>query len=252
MIQVLHRAFDILEMCAKNAEKAHSLSEIAEKLQLNPTTCANILKTMVTRNYLEQIGYKKGYRLGAKAFHLTGSFSFKRDLVQLAKKQMEELVEELNETCILSILRKTDLKRIVVHEVQGNNELSVRTSVEKDAYNAATGRLLLSFVSEQEIDSIISKFGLPAKSVWQEAVKEDRLKQELHKIRQDRIIFQYDPNHIVGLAVPIMKDEMVIASLGIYMPEIRYQGEMKVVAQNRLNEAASIINNNLVEFSATL
>jgi DNA-binding IclR family transcriptional regulator len=72
MIQVLHRAFDILELCASDKEKAHTLSEIAEKLQLNPTTCANIIKTMVTRNYLEQVGYKKGYRLGAKAFHLTG------------------------------------------------------------------------------------------------------------------------------------------------------------------------------------
>ena len=74
MIQVLNRAFDILEMCAKNAEKVYSLSEIADQLQLNRTTCANIVKTLVTRNYLEQTGYRRGYRLGSKVFHLAGNY----------------------------------------------------------------------------------------------------------------------------------------------------------------------------------
>ncbi len=252
MIQVLHRAFDILEMCAKKPEKVYSLSDIADKLQLNHTTCANILKTLVTRNYIEQVGYKKGYRLGAMAYHLTGSFSFRKDLVQLAKKQMEELVEELNETCILSVLRKSDLKRVVLYEVQSQNELSVRTTLEKDAYNAATGRLLLSFQPEKEIDKIIEKFGLPTRISWPEATTVENLKHELNKIRQDGIVHQYDSNHIVGLSMPIMKDEKMIASLGIYMPEIRYQGEMKAVAQNRLNQAVLAINNNLEDFVADL
>ena len=248
MIQVLHRAFDILEMCAKNAEKVYSLSDIADKLQLNHTTCANILKTLVTRNYIEQVGYKKGYRLGAMAYHLTGNFSFRKDLVQLAKKQMEELVEELNETCILSVLRKTDLKRIVLHEVQSHNELSVRTSVEKDAYNAATGRLLLSFLAEKEIETIVEKFGLPRSSVWPEATTKQKLFTELGKIRENGIVFQYDPNHIVGISMPVVKEGQVIASLGIYMPQMRYQGEMKSVAISRLQQSVERINSKLADF----
>lgn len=248
MIQVLHRAFDILELCAKNAERIYTLSEIADKLKLNNTTCANILKTLVARNYIEQVGYKKGYRLGAKAYHLTGNFSFRRDLVQLAKKQMEELVEDLNETCILSILRKTDLKRIVLHEVESKNELSVKTTVEKDAYNAATGRLLLAYLQEKEIDAIIEKFGMPNTAIWPEANSKQKLKKEFAEIQKSEIVFQYDRNHIVGLAIPIRKDDKVIASLGIYMPEMRYQGEMKKVAVNRLREAVNQITNNLADF----
>ncbi len=252
MIQVIHRAFDILELCAKNAEQVHSLSEIADKLQLNHTTCANIMKTLVTRNYIEQVGYKKGYRLGAMAYHLTGNFSFRKDLVQLAKKQMEELVEELNETCILSVLRKTDLKRIVLHEVQSRNELSVRTSLEKDVYSAATGRLLLAFLPDREIDSIIEKFGLPKAIRWPEAVTKEKLWQEIKKIREAGVVFQHDPNLIVGLAVPVIKDDKVIASLSIYMPEMRYQGDMKVIALNRLKQAATRINENLSELKSNL
>ena len=252
MIKVIHRAFDILELCAKNAEQVHSLSEIADKLQLNHTTCANIMKTLVTRNYIEQVGYKKGYRLGAMAYHLTGNFSFRKDLVQLAKKQMEELVEELNETCILSVLRKTDMKRIVLHEVQSRNELSVRTTVEKDVYNAATGRLLLAFLPDRDIDIIIGKFGLPNINRWPEAITKDKLWLEIKKIRENGIVFQYDSNHIVGLAVPVVKDDKVIASLSIYMPEMRYQGDMKVIALNRLKQAAARINQNLAELKNNL
>ena len=252
MIQVIHRAFDILELCAKNAEKVHSLSEIADKLQLNHTTCANIMKTLVTRNYIEQVGYKKGYRLGAMAYHLTGNFSFRKDLVQIAKKQMEELVEELNETCILSILRKTDLKRVVLHEVQSRNELTVRTTLEKDVYNAATGRLLLAFLPDREIETIIEKFGLPNAIRWPEATTKDKLWAEIRKIREEGTVFQHDPNLIAGIAVPIIRDEKVIASLSIYMPEMRYQGDMRTVALNRLRQTAASINNSLAEMKNNL
>jgi IclR family KDG regulon transcriptional repressor len=165
---------------------------------------------------------------------------------------MNDLVEELNETCILSILRKTDLKRIVLHEVQSSNELSVRTSIEKDAYNAATGRLALAFLPSQEIEWIVKQFGLPQKSIWREASTFDKLLMELKRIKEEGIVYQYDSNHIVGLAIPIVKEEKVIASLGIYMPEIRYQGEMKAIALNRLNQAANEINNSLSNFKITL
>ena len=64
MIQVVNRALDILEFIAKDKNKIYSLTEIADALELNHATCANIIKTMVNRNFIDQIGHKKGYRLG--------------------------------------------------------------------------------------------------------------------------------------------------------------------------------------------
>lgn len=246
MIQVVHRAFDILELCAKNPEKVYSLSEIADRLQLNHTTCANIVKTLVTRNYIEQIGYKKGYRLGVMAFHLTGNLSFRKDLVKIAKKHMVELVEELNETCLLSILQKTSLKRVVLHEEQSRHELMIRTILEKDISRSATGRLLSALLSDSDIHSMIKKFGLPSKDSWPEASTKEGLWMEIKRIREDRIVFHYDkPKHIVGFAVPVVKDGALIAALSIYMPEIRYRGDMMAVAPNRLKYAAERVNNEL-------
>jgi len=252
MIQVIHRAFDILELCAKKPDRILSLSDIADKLELNHGTCANIMKTLVSRNYIEQVGYKKGYRLGSMAYHLTGNFSFRKDLVQIAKLPMQELNEELNETCLLAILRKSDLKRIILHEIQGSHELSIRTSTEKDAYNAATGRLLLSFLPAKELEELIDKFGLPGQSIWPEVKDSVTLIQELKRIKEGGFVVQYDRNHIVGLAVPIWSNDTVIASLSIYIPEMRYREEMKVVALDRLRQAAQQINQSLNDFNSKL
>ena len=245
MIQVLHRAFDILELCARNPEKILMLSDIADKLELNHGTCANIMKTLVARNYIEQVGYKKGYRLGAMAYHLTGNFSFRKDLVQIAKAPMQELVEELNETCLLAILRKTDLKRVVLYQVNSNHDLMVRTSTEKEAYNSSTGRLLLAYLTKKEIESAINKFGLPGVSIWPEASEKEKMYRELERIRKDSFAFQFDGNHIVGLAVPVFKEDEVIASLSIYLPEMRYQGEMKKLALDKLQRMAQQVNDSI-------
>lgn len=247
MIQVIHRALDILEMCAKNPGKILVLSDIADKLKLNHGTCANIIKTLVTRNYAEKVGYKKGYRLGAMAYHLTGNICFIKDLVQEAKMPMQDLVKKLNETCLLAIMRKTDLKRIVLHQVQSSHNLTVRTTVEKDAYDTATGRLMLAFLSRKEIELIIDKFGLPSTEVWLEASNRTQLFQELENIKQFGVAFQLSNNNVVGFAVPVFKDNSVIASLSVYMPEMRYQGETKNIVLNCLKQAAQQINNSLVD-----
>ncbi len=242
MIQVLNRAFDILEMCAKNSEKAYSLREIADQLQLNQTTCANIVKPLVTRNYLEQTGYRGGYRLGSKVFHLAGNFSFRKNLVQVAKRQMEEMVDELNETCMLSVLRKNDMKRIVLYEVLSHNELFVRTDIEKSAYSNASGRLLLAYLPDKELETLVDRFGMPGVAEWPGITTREKLFNEFKKIRESGISLNNNPSHIVGIAVPVKDGDEVIASLGLYMPEVRYRDNMKRFVTNRMKQAADRIS----------
>ena len=58
MIQVINRALNILEILAQEPDKEFGLSEIATTVELSAGTCANILKTLVYRNYVEQSGTK--------------------------------------------------------------------------------------------------------------------------------------------------------------------------------------------------
>src|SRR5574340_1645545 len=102
MIQVINRALDILEFLASEPERPKSLSEIAEKLDLNSGTCANIIKTLVNRRYVEKLDKKRGYFLGAKAYGLTGNDGYKKDLIGAAKEILEGLTKKLNENSLLA------------------------------------------------------------------------------------------------------------------------------------------------------
>src|SRR3990170_5207242 len=99
MIQVIVRALDILEFVAKHGKEPVQLIKIAENAELSQPTTANIVKTLVDKNYLERVSRKDGYRLGPAAYHLTGNHSYTQNLVLAAKDLMEELTNHLNETC---------------------------------------------------------------------------------------------------------------------------------------------------------
>ena len=68
LIQVLERAFDILEMLGRT-KRAYRSSEIAAELNLSQQTVNNLLRTLYERGYLSQTE-RREYRLGGQCFYL--------------------------------------------------------------------------------------------------------------------------------------------------------------------------------------
>src|SRR3546814_388604 len=156
---------------------------------------------MVTRNYLEQLGPKKGYKLGYMAYQVVGNSSFEDKLKRAASEPMEGLTARVNETSLLAILRKPH--RVIVHQVHAEHDLMVRSSVEKEAYNSASGRLLVAMLDNEAQQAFIEKFGLPSAEVWPEAVTESQLRQELDTIRQCGYARQETASNIFGVACAV-------------------------------------------------
>ncbi len=240
MIQVINRAFDIMELIAQDRSRLYTLSEIAGQLKLNNGTCANIIKTLVTRGYLEQEGRKTGYRLGSMSYLLTGNYSHKQELLEAATGPMNQLSDLLNESSILSVLK--DDARLVLYEVKSTHELQVINKKEKEAYRTSTGRMILACMDEKEQSEFVRKFGLPAPDAWPGIEDEEDLKTELNKIRKKQLAIQVSKAQIVGLAIPVFKNNKVIASLGIYLPETRYTSAMQAEALEELRKAGEMIN----------
>jgi len=243
MIQVLHRALNILELIAKDPDKTLSLTEIADAQQLNYGTCANILKTLVDRKYVEQVGYKKGYRLGAMAYYLTGNLAYKRDLMLAAKAPMEQLTLEINETSLLGVIINN--KRVTIYSVESEHALQARSKLEREVYETATGRLLLAFKSEDDIAAFIEKYGLPSEEIWAGMQTKEALMEALRKIKNDEFVKTHSTRHIVGLAVPIRKNGEVVASLSVFLPEIRFTKEHGRQVTEALKATATQIEENL-------
>ncbi|UKT64923.1 IclR family transcriptional regulator [Pedobacter mucosus] len=220
MIQVIHRAFDILEFIGKEPDKPKVLGEIAQALNLNPGTCANIIKTMTSRKYVEKVDHQKGYVLGSAAYNLTGNEGYRKGLIDVSKPYMEQLTKELNENSELSVLQN-DL-RLVLLRVKSDHDIQARTASEKRAYDTAAGRIMLACLSESEIEAFVHKYGLPKEEEWKEAKSLSTFFVEISKIKTAQYAIQISVNQIVGVAVPLIKNEKIIGCLGMYMPTYRY------------------------------
>jgi IclR family transcriptional regulator, KDG regulon repressor len=220
MVQVIIKAFDIIELVAQRNGQAVSLTEISQELNINQATAANIINTLVSRGYLEHIGKKKGYRLGPTAFHLTNEIPYEQALVHNARDVMETLTLTLNESCLLGVLRNH--KRYILHAVNAAQEIQVQLRSERNIYETASGRLLLAYLSEKELERYIQKNGLPDIEIWKEGHTTNKLISSLAQIKEEGIAKTHLINrHIKGFAVPIVVNDKVLAGLSVFVPEYR-------------------------------
>ena len=243
MIQVLHRALNILEFIAQHPNREYSLTEIADQQQLNHGTCANILKTLVTRGYIEQVGHKKGYRLGAMSYHLTRNKAYRRDLILAAEAPMQQLTQAVNETSLLAIV--VNDRRITLHTAECDRDIQARGNVDRTVYDSATGRLLLAHQAEAEQVRFARTYGLPTEEVWPGITTEPQLLNALAQLRETGLSIDHTNRQIVGLAVPLYQQGQVKAALGVFLPEIRYTDAHRDEIIHALRQTASRINQNL-------
>ena len=225
MIQVIHRAFDILEFVARDAARPKLLGEIATSLGLKPGTCANIVKTLTQRGYLEKPEAQKGYLLGKQAFELPGNAGYQKALIDAADQEMDKIVTTLHENALLAVLRGDT--RVVIHRRNSDQLVQANTPDEKKAYDSSTGRLLIAMLTDDELEKHIQRFGLPAASIWQQASTVKKFHQQVEKIRKNGYALIEDSVQIVGLAAPIYKQGQIIASLSIYIPSFRFNPRIK-------------------------
>lgn len=240
MIQVINRALNILEFLSNDPSKEFSLTEIADNLKFQHSTCANILKTLVIRGYIDQPKAKGGYKIGKMLYQLTDANKKHTELINLTRGIMIELRDKINETIILSVIRNN--KRYLLNEIPSTQEIHVQTKRESSVYSATTGRMILAHLDKENVNWIVEKIGLPVETEWSGISSSEILYEELNKIKEMKILETKNTNHVIGLAVPLLKNGNIIASMGIYMPEIRYGEAERELMKNELLQASIRVN----------
>ena len=227
MIKVIEKALNILELLASEQNRKFQLGEIADTLNMDHGTCANIIKTLAFRGYVQQDGPRMGYKFGYMPFKLTNSAVNNEELTKTAREDIDRLGARLNETAILSCIKND--KRIVLYNTTPNRELIVRTNVDKSIYSANTGRVILANYTPAHLEKCIIRLGLPTKEEWPEIHESNNPHGELINrltcIRSAGYEIHLDSNGIVGIAAPIFGGGHVLGSVGVYMPKMRYLNE---------------------------
>lgn len=101
-VRALHRALDILDLIA--AGGGLTLSEIAQRLDLAPSTVHRVLVTLAARGVAESDHATQGWHVGPTAFRHGSAFMRRSGLVERARPVLRRLMEATGETANLGIL----------------------------------------------------------------------------------------------------------------------------------------------------
>ena len=228
MIQVIGRVEEILVYLSKNRKREVPLSEIADTLNMNRATCANILKALKEIGFIEQISYRKGYVLGEKLFAIVG---VNNDPDRIVTPLIDSLCKEVNENVMLSVIKND--KRINLYSVTANHPIEAKIIYEMKAWQATTAKVIIAQYSSEKLNNFLKLAGMPGKD-WPEVKTEDLLNC-LSEIRAKNC-FTVINQHFACIAAPVFKNGEVIASIGCYLPDMRLTKSFHKKLEDKLSE----------------
>jgi IclR family transcriptional regulator, KDG regulon repressor len=218
----LGRALDILEYLAE-APAPRGLTELSEHVGGPKATVHRLLMTLQQRGYVTQDTHTARYGAGVRCFELGSNWAANLDLRRVAAPHLAELNESTLETVHLAIYDHGD--SVYVEKLDCRHPVVAVSRVGRrcPATCVATGRALLAFQDQAEIDEVLSR-PLPAYTE-NSATDPGELRALLAQVRRDG----YAANHasyrpgVGGLAAPIRDYRgQVIASVGVCLPEQRF------------------------------
>jgi DNA-binding IclR family transcriptional regulator len=248
MIQVLDRAFDSLELLATGDR---SLTELAEATGVQRTTLRNILRTLEERGVVGRSENAR-YTLGPTISRLAETRLRGAALLPIAQRAVNRLAEETGETVSSSILKDGD--RYVLANAIGWRDVTVRLKTDgaHPPYDTTTGRVMLAYLPQAELERVITRHGLPD-GLWEGVTSRDELNAALQTIREAGQT-ERTSGETQTLAMPIFApDGTVPAAVGIHMPASRYTAEYRRTLLDALRRTADVISRELaVALGATL
>ncbi|MGH8800972.1 MAG: helix-turn-helix domain-containing protein, partial [Casimicrobiaceae bacterium] len=114
-VQSLTRGLSILQ-CLARTEGGLTLTDIAHRVQLPPSTTHRLLSTLEKTGYAIQAGDLGLWYVGIEAFTVGSSFLSNRDFVAQSHPFMRRLMEQAGETTNLAILDGTEA--VFIDQVQ--------------------------------------------------------------------------------------------------------------------------------------
>jgi IclR family transcriptional regulator, KDG regulon repressor len=213
----LMRALKILDLYT--SERAEiGVTEAAQSLELSKGTVSRLMYSLELAGFLKKNCQTKKYVLGRKTIRLSRVYLSKVDLKDTAGPYLKELSEKTNELILVHVIDGD--KRFCLDWIESTNP--IRHVIEKEHVYAplhagAAGKLLLSSLSDKEINEIIQRTGLPRYSDMT-ITDPSKFKLEINKIREQGIAISHGEivPHASTVSAPVRNwSGKVIAALSI-------------------------------------
>lgn len=161
---VLH-AVAILQHLRANGNRPQAMMEIARALQINNSTCFNILRTLARAHLLDYESDTRKYTLGSGLVELATMVDDHGQLLNSAMMYAERVAAEVHECCLV-VKKANDDSFLVVGKAEGNSGLKLTAEIgdRLPPYGAVLSKAYFAWCDEDEVNRLLSAHGLPART----------------------------------------------------------------------------------------
>ncbi len=158
-VQSLDRAFDILELLAKEQHPL-SLAEISKGVDLHKSTVYRLLDSLKARGYIEKTDSTNLYRLGLGFIELSSLYLNKVELKTEAEPYLRQLSMEIGRTVYLAMMQ--DKEVVYIDKYEQFNSLRKYSVIgrRRPLYSTSLGKALLFDRRDDEIREIFKDIQL--------------------------------------------------------------------------------------------
>lgn len=244
----LRRALDTLEALAGARGGTRSLRELSEQVSLPKATVHRLLVTLVDRGYAACDTLSgSGYTLGPRCYYGLGSLAARYgSLSEAAADEMSKINRQLNELTVLAIY--DDGNVVYIQTCKSTQAVFCESYVgfRAPATCVSTGRALLAFQTEDEIDRVLKR---PIQRYSPRTVVEAAvISRLLGDARKTGVAVNYGSyREGVGGVSAVIRDvsARVVASVGLCLPEYRMDNGHMPNLRSAVLDAASQISRRL-------
>lgn len=147
------RGLDVIQSFDKN-DASMTLSEIANKARLSRATTRRMLFTLEDLGYVRSDG--RNFSLRPRVLSLGYSYLASQPVVELALPTMKEVVDQLGESCSLSVLDGQDVVYIARVPPKHLMTIPVNVGTRLPAYVTSTGRVLLAALPTEDLERYLA------------------------------------------------------------------------------------------------
>ena len=200
-VQSLDRGLAVIR-CFSSERPSLTLSEVAERTGLTRAAARRFLLTLQELGYVGSTGrqFSLRPRVLALGYAYLSSFS----VAQIAQPHLEDLAEELHESCSVSVLDGDDI--VYVARASANRIMTIALTVgtRLPPYPTSMGRVLLAHLPDAEREALLSRATL-RKLTDHTIVDLDRLREVLATVRSQgwAAVDQELEAGVRSIAVPI-------------------------------------------------
>lgn len=202
------KAFRVLDAISESRVDI-SISELSRRLGLSKGTVFAIASTLQQLGVLVRDPVSKRFSLGYTLLELGRKAFVRKDLRQIARKPMENLVEEIQETVFLGVLNGDHVTILDVVEPKGELKITAPSGTRLPLLVGATGKVFLATMGMERSREMINGLGLIAYTP-NSITDVERYIEELGEVRQ-RGFATDDEEYIRGVravACPLETDPL--------------------------------------------